>query len=667
MVPLPPSKHQAFDAALQDATAAHQGGRFVEAAAGYEALLPSAPNDAQLRYLLGAAYLELGRFSDAVAALEHSLRLRSRHLPTLEMLGSVWVRQQAPEKSIPYFREAVELSGGTAATTSRLANALRLAHQYSEASEVYRRLLTHVPSDRHAQVGLSICLSALGDVAGAEHLLRTCVGNNPDYSVAYVTLASVLGGAGRFIEAEHMIKGFLAGSPTHVEARRLLGNIVHKQGRLAEAEEIYRQVLREAPADVQTALQLAETLVDRTQLDDAEDILRDLHRIAPDHANIITTLGRVLELRGDLEAAIALHSEAIDRDPRCENAYLNRGSAKRFSGDLDAALADYDSALSLKPNFPSAIANRGLTLLTLGRLDEAWPSYRSRIRALAGAPDLSAGKPWDGSPLTGKRVLVWLEYGLGDEIFFASLLPELTALAAHCTVVCAPRLCTLFQRSFPRARIIPMGSVIEGDFDVRLPLTDVAQWLRPTFDTIRPHAGYIVPDAALVEEMRARYAEGGGRLIGLSWRSASGPTGRFKSMELSQWAELLSLPGATFVSLQYGDCADEIARASQASGRAIIQDSRVDTAGDLDVFAAQVAAMDLVISVSNTTVHVAGALGKPVWALIPKGPGAHWYWFLNRSDSPWYPSVKLFRQEQRSDWDRPLHDVARELGEWLQP
>jgi tetratricopeptide (TPR) repeat protein len=410
---------------------------------------------------------------------------------------------------------------------------------------------------------------------------------------------------------------------------------------------------------------LAETMLDLGRPDDAAEILNALKHRAPDHAGVLTALGRVYEQRGDLEKALALHTEAISADPKSENAYTNRGSAKRLAGDFDGALEDYEAALAINPTFSAAVANRGLALLTLGRLAEAWPSYRARIKALAGAPDLTAGKPWDGTPLSGKRVLVWLEYGLGDEILFSSLLPELLGAVAHCTIVCSPRLTKLFARSFPAAKVIGMGDPIDGDFDVRLPLTDVAQWLRSDLTSFPRHDGYLTPDETLVRELRRRYAPAGRELIvGISWRSASGSTGRFKSSDLSEWHGLLRVPGITFVSLQYGSVADELAQAYAAVGRQIIHDGSIDSAGDLDPFAAQVAAMDLIISVSNTTVHVAGALGRPVWSFVPRGPGAHWYWFLNRCDSPWYPSVRLFRQSQSGDWREPLIEATSALEAW---
>lgn len=661
------TKPETFDAAFRDAMAAHQSGHFADAAARYQALLPAAPRDAQLRYLLGAATIELDRFDEAIENLERANTLRPHHLPTVEMLASAFSRAGALDRALPHLREAERLAPNAPETISRLANGLRLAGEYAEARDAFRRLLAHVPTHRQSLVGLARCLEHLGETAEAEALVRTCLAHHPDYGPAHTTLASIFGQTERFADAERSLKAFLAKDPSYLEARKLLATAVHKQGRLEEAVGIYREILRDAPGEAQMSLQLAEGLIDLSRLDDAEQILDALRRATPRHAGVITGLGRIQELRGNLDAAVALHTEAIACDPASENAFLNRGSAKRFAGAYDEALADYDAALTLRPGFPPAVANRGLTLLILGRLAEAWPHYRSRIKALPGAPDLSAGKPWDGSRLAGKRVLVWLEYGLGDEILFANLLPELIEVVAHCTIVCSPRLCTLFARSFPRAAVVPMGAEVADDFDVRLPLTDVAQWLRPGLSSFPQHDGYLAPDRTLVEELRGRYLKDGAtRLVGLSWRSASGPTGRFKSMDLTAWENLLTLPGAAFVSLQYGDCDDDIARARATTGREVIQDRSIESSGDMDRFAAQVAAMDLVISVSNTTVHVAGGLGRPVWILVPKGPGAHWYWFLNRADSPWYPSARLFRQERPGAWEKPLEDIAGALGAWLE-
>jgi len=298
-------------------------------------------------------------------------------------------------------------------------------------------------------------------------------------------------------------------------------------------------------------------------------------------------------------------------------------------------------------------------------LREAWPFYRSRIRAQGNAVDLTGGKPWDGGSLSQKRVLVWSEYGLGDEILFANLLSDVLNEAAACTLVCSPRLVSLFSRSFPRARVVAFGSPIEGTHDVHVALTDLAQRFRPDLASFPQHDGYLHAHPESAAALRSRYAAR--RLVGIAWRSSSGATGPFKSAPLENWAAALSIPDVTFVSLQYGDVGSELGAFRARTGIDIAHDATVDSGGDLDPFAAQVQAMDLVISVSNTTVHVAGAMGKPVWILVPEGPGAHWYWFRERADNPWYPSARLFRQKHPGDWTAPLGEVAAALRKWARP
>lgn len=626
MTSKPFAQTKRFAEALQAAMDLHKTGRAAEAATRYEALADEQPGDPQLLYLLGTAYVQLGRGRDAVTPLERSLTARPDFGPAMEALASALVQSGKAAEALPYFRRAAENAPASPAAADRLASVLMMC----------------------------------GQLAEAEAVLRANVGRHPQHAPSYVGLGTILGISERYTEAEQLLAKAVALAPQAAEAWRWLGVARHKQGRIDDAVLAYREALTLKPSNASTAAHLGEALVDLNRLDEAEPVLRGAIAHTPDDAGVLTALGRIYELRGKLGEAIAVQSRIITLNPAFEAAYLNRGTARRFSGDFAGALADYDAALALKPNLLQAVANRALTLLIMGRLAEAWPLYRARLKALGGAPDLSGDKPWDGQPLTGKRALIWGEYGLGDEIMFAGLLPELTKDAAQCTLVCAPRLVGLFRRSFPNLDVAPLGADVPGDFDARLPLIDAAGLLRPSLADFPTHGGYIKADPALTARLRERYRAGTDNLlVGISWRSASGATGRFKSLDLDRWREILDVPGVTFVSLQYGAAAADIARAG-LEGQ-IISDAEIDSSGDLDPFAAQVAAMDLVISVSNTTVHVAGAMGKPVWVLTPTGPGAHWYWFRDRADSPWYPAARLFRQTAAGAWDEPVAAAAAAL------
>lgn len=651
---------QTFDAALGEANALHKAGRLDEAARLYEALLHQKPNHAKILYYLGAAYGSLGRIDQSIAALERSLAQAPGDLNAMEMLGSTWMRAAQPEKALPYFRDAATRSKRTEADL-RLATTLALCRRHAEALPLFERLRAAGTRDAQIENGMAICLAELGQTADAELILRASVASWPANKKTYLALGNLLAQQGRFAEAEETARACLATHPNDADVHRLRANILHRMGRFEGAEAAYREALQRNPKDAATLCQLGEALIELHRLDEAEVELQRALSISPTDAGALTALGRVLELRGALPAALDLHNRALSNDPRNDNALVNRGATKRFAGDFEGALSDYDAALEIRPNHPPAMASRALTLLTLGRLSEAWPHYRARIKAQAGAIDLAGDKPWDGTPITGKKILAWTEYGLGDEILFASFIPEILREAAHCTLICAPRLVTLFSRSFPGLAVLPAGTLPTGDYDVRLPLTDLAQVLRPALGAFPRHDGYLKVDAARADALRARYRKADAPIVGISWRSAAGPTGRFKSTELAQWSGILKTPNISFVSLQYGDCGTEVSDAIARSGTSITIDPNIDPSADLDDFAAQVAAMDLIISVSNTTVHLAGALGRPAWVLTPTGPGMHWYWLQSGSETPWYPSLRLFRQTTPMDWSAPLEAIVMKL------
>lgn len=655
-----------INADFRQAQSLHKAGDVSGAAGLYETLLPLLPDHVELLYLLGAAYVHLERPAEATPHLDRALSLNPKHISALEMTGSAWTMLNDPSKALGYFRDAFHLNPTDIESACRLGTTLVTCEQYRDAIDVFEKALAITPNYPEAMTGKAFAQHRLGQSAEAETSLRRCININPSYVQAYSVLSAVLLDLENFAGAENILRNCLKACPGHPAVQHDLAITIHRQGRLPEAEQAYRDAIALGVSGPEIFVHLCDALTDLGQIGQAEELLTRALEHSPNHAGVLTGLGRIEELRGNLEEAIALHDRAEIADKNYADTFVNRGNAWKFSGDFTRALADYDAALALNPNLSAAIANRGMTFLTLGQLAEGWPAFKSRIKARAGSVDLSNSTVWDGSPLDNKNILVWAEYGLGDELLFASLIPELMVRAASCTLVCSPRLVGVFRRAFPSLTVHALGDQIDGSFDARLPLTDAAQWLRPTLESFPKHNGYIQADSELTKRLRKRYQRSHDQpLVGISWHSGSSVgTAPFKSISLERWAPILEIPNITFVSLQYGDCDDELQTFRQNTGLDIIHDSEIDTSGDMDSFTAQVAAMDLIISVSNTTVHFAGALGKPVWAMVPKGPGAHWYWFLDRTDSVWYPSLQLFRQPKRSAWDQPLSEVANQLKNW---
>jgi hypothetical protein len=265
------------------------------------------------------------------------------------------------------------------------------------------------------------------------------------------------------------------------------------------------------------------------------------------------------------------------------------------------------------------------------------------------------------------KLLVWGEQGVGDEILHASMLRDLASEPISVTLECDARLEPLFVRSFPEVRVVKrsVSAPLDIDeFDVQCPLADLGGRYRNSLDAFPAHAGYLKPDAARAAEMRewiGKHSGGGKRVIGISWRSKNPSLGRAKTLAIEDWVPILNVPDITWVNLQYGNVAAELSELEK-HGIDVLQYVGLDTFNDIDGVAALAAACDLVLTVSNVTAHIAGALGKPVWQLLPRNRGRMWYWFFGHSDSPWYPSMRIFTQHTEGDWAALVSEVASELA-----
>lgn len=652
-----------IDRHLRDAVALHQRGDLKGAEARYADLHRHIPDHPDLLHLYGTVLVQMGRSAEATPLLERGIAVRPQYAPTLEISGTAYLILGQATRAVAVLEQAATLQPDSANAASRLGDAYLACGQNEAATDAFRKALSLDPNHREALMGLITTQAHLGQVSDAVVTARACVFAHPTFVGGYIALGTLLAQVGLLADAETSAREALRLQPNLAGGQHLLAKILRRLGREHEAEVAYRAAFDLGLRNPALLTECAELLIDAGKPDDAEALLREALTATPNAADALTTLGRIAEIHGRLDQSITLHDRAIALEPANANAHVNRGTAKRFTGDVNGALADFNRALALKPGLPAAIASRGITLLTMGRLAEGWPDFRARVKAADSARDLSADHPWDGTSLEGKRILVWTEYGLGDEIMAASLLPDLLARVAHCTLACSPRLISLFQRAFPNVHVVSAEAPIAGSFDARLPLMDVAQWLRPSLADFPRHPSYLRADTRHAQALRARYGADGTKIVGISWRSSARGTGPFKSTRLADWADVLKTPGVRFVSLQYGADQDEIREARNASGTDVILDPTVDAIGDLEMYAAQVDAMDLVISVSNTAVHLAGGLGKPTWLLAPARQGAHWYWF-ETADSPWYPGLRIFRQYQAGEWHNTLSDVTTQLAAW---
>jgi tetratricopeptide (TPR) repeat protein len=437
----------------------------------------------------------------------------------------------------------------------------------------------------------------------------------------------------------------------------------HQAGLLAEAGQMYRQALAIDPHHADALHLLGMAAYQSGQYDEAVDLIRKAIAIHPAAASYHSNLGNVLQAQDKLEEASESYRRALALNPDLAEVYVNLGNVLQAQGDVERSLACYRRALLLAPGLAEASVAESMALLLQGNFAVGWPNFEKRWQtAEYETPMRSYPLPlWKGERLTAGRLLVWGEQGIGDEIMFAGIIPDVIRAGNRIVLDCDSRLKPLFARSFPEATVIAgCNPTIDADLNVaaHLPSGSLPGILRTTHSAFAAtKSPYLIADPAERERFRNRFADGR-PLIGLAWHTRNKKTGPKRFIDLSLLAPLLRSPDRRWMSLQYGDH-DLLEQQVADAGVSLYIDPTVDQLADMDLFAAQVAAMDLVITIDNSTAHLAAALGVPTWLLLPFAPD--WRWQLERSDSPWYPTMRIFRQSQRNDWASVVQQVGAEL------
>ncbi len=482
--------------------------------------------------------------------------------------------------------------------------------------------------------------------------------------------------AGDFEGAESSLAEVLAGRPEDPGANTLLGLILVKSGRFGEAIAPLRLALRGRPEDAQLWNALGVACGQTFDAEQAREAFARVAALQPGSPQAHFNLALAARRCGDAAGAVAAYREALRLKPDWPAGFSNLSSAYREGGDFDAAVAACEKAIEIDPGYAPAWHNLALALFLKGDLPRAWEAHRWRFKnpnVVAVKQRPFAQTPWLGEDLAGRRLLIWGEEAVGEEVMFASMIPDAVARAGDCILECEPRLVPLYERSFPAATVVarrdPPDPVAEDPaIDYQVGIADLAGPLRADWADFPSPPSFLAVDEALRDRLRQRYrARGDGPLIGLSWYSANPRVGLPRSLGLRQWIPILQAIPATFVNLQYGDCSEGLADVKDRAGIEIIHDPEIDQLQNMDDFAAQNAALDLVISISNTTCMVSAAVGTETWTLLPRGFGLYWYWFEGRDTSPWFPGMTLFRQDRPGDWQGVIARIAAALAAWTPP
>lgn len=387
-------------------------------------------------------------------------------------------------------------------------------------------------------------------------------------------------------------------------------------------------------------------------------------------------LATILGEQGRQSEALDLLQTAYQATPQDLSLGLNLCIAYGQAGDWDRADRLSRELIARRPD-PELIWMRTILALTFGQFEEGWRSYGIRWRLPAhiwNSPRYDLGLiPAAPGIVPSKPFWLWTEQGIGDELLLASVLPEALVAGMKFVFGCNSRNVALYKRRFPDLDVRDVARVRRDDLagiQIQMPLADLTALMRPTRPTPPNPAspGYLTADSALRDRLRQRYLQDrplGDKLVGIAWHSGSAARGKQKSTLLEDWLPILKQPGVTFVSLQYGQNQEALQVLQDRHGIRILQDASINPMGPSDPVAAQISAMDAVVTVSNTAAHFAGALGVPTIVMLPAGYGLHWYWQRDTEQSIWYGNVTLLRQKKTSHWQPVLAEAAERLQQIL--
>ena len=563
-----------------------------------------------------------GKLQEAAHAYREILRRNPADVDALNLLGTILVGAGLYEQGEALARQAISISPNYAAPFITLGNALHGAGQYEEAAEVFRTALA-------------------------------IDGNEP---AAYNNLASTLNELRRYDEAMRVCLSGLALTSKMPALYNNLGNAMESKGEFVAAEQNYRKALTLDKKFPDALYNLGTLLSDVEKIDEAIPLLENAVLVDPDHAEKHYNLANTLRRSGRFDDARRYYENAIQLSPEDENITNNLAITMQMQGCLKDAIKLLRTAIKSNPENPDLHWNLALILLELGEFEEGWLEYEWRWKSSSfTSPQLKLTSPvWCGGDIKDKTLLVICEQGFGDHIQFSRYLPLIAEKEIKIIVVCRPELRRLFNAMPSVKQALDWGDT-SLHYDYYISLMSLPNIFGTILETIPNCFPYLpsIKNSSLAEKI----CNTSGLKVGLVWAgSSTRQSDKFRSFHASSFDPLVKLTGASFFSLQVGEKSAELYEMSNS-------DVIIDLGSDFMDFAdtsAAILELDLIISVDTAVAHLAGAFGIPVWIILSNPAG--YLWMRNRTDTPWYPSARLYRQDNLDDWARVLEEIFQDLS-----
>ena len=620
------------------------------------------PNFININEALRSAvsFLETGNISQAEFLYKKVIDIQPSNFDALFMLGAIYLQSGNYDMSISYTEMALQSDPANAAAYYNLGMAFQEKCELDRAILYYRRAIELDPDSALAYCNLGAVFQKRNEFDRAIPYYKKALELDPLLVKASYNLGSVLQEKGELEKAITFYQKALKLDPSFADAWNTLGSALQEKGQLDEAIGYYRKAIECDPNLMDAYYNIGKVLMEKGQPDEAIDHYQKALQLNPDSSEAHNNLGFSLLEKGQSDEALSHFRKAISLNPNFAEAYYNLALYHQDRNLLHEAILYYEKAIQYRPDFVDAHWNMACALLLSGNIERGWKEYEWRWKLKGHRASNISGPRWDGSDISGQTILLHAEQAFGDTIQFI----RYATLVAECgakVIVQAPKeLVRLLGNVHGIEEVVAYGKQLP-EFDLHCPLLSLPLVFGTDLGSIPAQIPYINVNASLSQKWRDRLQCDSSRLkIGLVW------TGRIKaererrrSCTPDLFSSLTQFEDTTFYSLHKGEGIQQ--------ANALPKDIKlVDYTEELNDFldtAALAVNLDLIISIDTAVAHLAGALGRPVWTMLPYVPD--WRWMLDRRDSPWYPTMRLFRQPSSGNWEAAISDVARELDDLL--
>jgi tetratricopeptide (TPR) repeat protein len=612
----------------------------------------------------GVTALQSGNLKEAERRLQAVTRAQPKHLPALNLLAVVLARLGRNSEALNIYDRALTLSPDSAESWYGHGMILLAMGRPDDAIASFSRLLALKPDFTQVHLLQAKLLCDTGRYEAALQAIGKLLAIAPGLAEAWLGRSNILFEAHRYEESLLAAEKAIALKPSLVEAWHGRGNALNELRRHDEALASYEKALALNPNSGWAWYGRGNVLNELKRFDDALIAYDKALTFDPNFSQAWVGRGNVLNTLKRLDAALAAFVRALALQANLAEAWLGRGNVLLELNRIDDALACYDRAIAIKSDFATAYFNRGRGRLLVGRYSEGWQDYEWRWEArdfLSKRPDLKIPH-WQGESLRGRHLLVYSEQGLGDTIQFVRCLPLLLQRECEITFLTSQKLVRLVRHSIPSLHVVESVQGFEG-IDVQVALMSVAHFFKIDLSSVPDRVPYLNAEAKLEKAWQARIG-GHGFKIGIAWQgNPIGAIDAGRSIPLKEFVRLSKIPKVRLISLQKNVGLDQLVDLPEGVN---IETLGEDFDSGPDAFIDTAAVMnnlDLIITCDTSIAHLAGALGRPAWVALRHVPD--WRWMIDRDDTPWYPTMRLFRQNERDDWSSVFLKIESSLRQLL--